>query len=614
MTHALGVVRSREEFDVLREVTGRIGVSPRIIALTSALRLDGSSAQIEMATDLLTPEDIRTVGVDARRAAQAWYAPFRELLLHRGVDLGSVSSVEQLWFFRELLASSTAARRLLASEDFDELYLFSSDTPCLDGHRLLGTHGVSQAVFAGIFGAQGCRIRDLSGRPRQARPIRVTALEQRARRAIRRLLEAGSARGRRRELDRLASEVHGVILGFGEDFDLATIGAFLDAAGSLAASNASLIRTTSMASNVGGRTGLGGRLRDRVLDLSGALPPPERRVAMQLAKARRVFDAMCADGSITPSELATPGLASHLDHVWRRWVQWLVPHISAVDFLLDSRRPERVVIASAERARDRATAEVARNYGIGTLTIPHGYIGDVDAYDFNTDHFAAWGEGSKSVLVAQLRKRPETIHVVGAPQLRGIAPALRNPAERGSRLVLITSRITPACYDALDWNDYVATWKAIERFVSDHAGVTLVIKPHPGITEPLDFYATIVDRIGNRARLERDQTLESLAAETDAIACVIDPTTALLVSHLLEIPTVYIRTSWRVRPWAADTWGLPEGTQSIDDVSDVESVLGRLLWDDAFRLNCQGRGRVLVHRQLRVGTTSAELSACLGTP
>ena len=87
--------------------------------------------------------------------------------------------------------------------------------------------------------------------------------------------------------------------------------------------------------------------------------------------------------------------------------------------------PDLVIVANAIGYTQRILVKLAKTLGVKSVTAPHGWVGDIDEYEFESDLFLAWGELSKKQLIEEFNKSAENIAAVGPLQFDRFIPLLR---------------------------------------------------------------------------------------------------------------------------------------------------------------------------------------------
>jgi hypothetical protein len=588
--------------------------SAEVIALSARAWLDLRRAGLapRAASEFLSAEEMREIVYLARRLSQLWFKPFEHHLSYKGINLGELVRIENNVFFREMIAGDLIARRLAEHFRPEEVYIFSrQQTPCLRGHRTSSAHDVCEAALTYSFAHAGVKVINLHRTDRGRFPFIPLSYKQNALRIARFLKNPRTVLQERQckevqttcEPLRVPIEDERLLLGMGEEVDLLSLAPLIEIIDAAPGYRAVLVNSDSEILSVGTRSGLGTVPAERVFQLVSAYTTTaDNNIAPRIERARQEFDAARRErvyGKDSP--LNNRLLDFHFNAIWISLTRAVIPHIDRASALLESVRPDGVIVAGVEQAKDRATVKIARNLDIRTIAIPHGYIGSVDAYEFETDLFLAWGESSRQCLIEEFVKKPESIEVFGPPHLNRLPRNTRYQPPSGSRRVLaLTSRVSPVCYDAVDPVAFEAVWREILSFIERSPEVELIIKPHPGGKDFTEYYERLCEQLPDgRARIETSRRLEEMAGEVDAVIAVIDPSTAILVAQLLLLPTLYIRASWREMLWAARAWGLPDGIESVDSVDEIAPALDRLMNDEVFRQHCIERGRHLVENNLK---------------
>lgn len=364
------------------------------------------------------------------------------------------------------------------------------------------------------------------------------------------------------------------------------------------------------------------------LDECGVAAGDRRTVGKKLVRARWRLSARVRRAEDTRGALlASAGAAIQFDWIWNRAWPDAIRHVDHLWALFQSARPAAVIVAGVERYRDRATVKVARAFGLPTIAIPHGLVEDIDCFDYDTDAFLAWGGVSKDMLVRHFGKRPETIKILGPLHLlqpiRGTGArrdaAFRQPKRHGRRVLVITSLMAPVCYDVADPGAVFHSWREIIAFFDGRPDAELIIKPCPGGFDQVEWYADLASRArhGN-IRLVSNARIEDLVDQVDVAVVLFDVTTAQFVTQALGLPTLFVRSGWRLVPDRVVAAGLPDGFESVDRPHDVRQALSRLVDEDTYRQRCLEHGERALARHMHFAASdeaaaSQVIATCLAS-
>lgn len=585
--------------------------SAQIVALSLSawLMLRGEGFRAWAIWEFLTQDDLREILIDARQLSRIWHKPCREELFHEGIDLGELVRIDNLWFFRELAASERAARNMVKKFQTSEAYIFSRQTvPCLGWHRGWHTHDVCEAALLHYFTRAGVKVRNLARIDKGRFPFIPLRYKQAALKAMKVLIDPGllfrqpiisngaTPNGNLALLD--DADGRRLILAIGEEVDLLQMEPLVDVINDDAKYRAVLVNTEQEAPSVKARSGISTISPDNLFPLVSAYPDVESNAAReQISRARRRFEKeRRANASTNGSALYSGLLDFHFSSVWKEMATETIPHINRLRRLFEERSPDGVLVADCGLAKNRATAKLARRFGIPTLAIAHGYVGDVDVFDFETDYFLAWGRSSRKCLIDEFGKDPDSIKVLGPIHLNKLKRrrSSYDSASSLKRLLVITNRVSPVCFEQLDPESFEKAWLAMADFLKQSPNVEMIIKPHPAGCDQLEWYERLCADLSPRARIERARPLEEIVDQIDAAVAMTDMTTAVLVAQLFEIPTLFIRVGWKTMTWAVETWGGPDGLETIEKVEDISLALNRILFDEEYRSVCLERGRKLL--------------------
>ncbi|MEW6210181.1 MAG: hypothetical protein AB1631_17575 [Acidobacteriota bacterium] len=610
-------IKRLDQFIALQKERPDLARSAQVVALSArawiALREAGIDCQA--ASEFLSAKDLREITVEARILSRSWFETFRQELSYRGLNLGEMVRIDNIWFFRELLAADTVARRIMNQLRPSEVYLFAQrQVSCLQGHRAKPSHDVCEAALIDSFSRSGVKTINLVKINRGRFPFLPVKYKRYLLRAARFLKNPRSAldaiQNDEPQMSRaprplpFAERGERLLLAIGEEVDLLSLAPLVEMIDSSPRYKAVLVNSDSEILTVKARSGIATISSETVFPLLDSYPATtDKETAGRIASARRAFDrAQRVRLYGKDSPLNNRLMDFHFDAVWSGFLKSLIPHIDRVNALLDDVNPDAVIVAGVEQAKERATVKIAKNLGIRTIGIPHGFIGNVDAYEFETDHFLAWGESSRRCLIEEFDKQPESISVFGPLHLNRIAQRNHTVARTTDRrrLLALTSRAAPVCYDPVDLRVFEDVWKAISSFVERSTDVELIIKPHPGGGDFEDYYEKLCAMLPEgRARIERSRRLEDMTDGVDAVVAVIDASTAILVAQLLRLPTLFIRAAWRDMYWAVRAWGLPNGVESVEAVDEIAPALERLMFDEDFRQVSIERGQRLIENNLK---------------
>lgn len=557
---------------------------------------------VKRASEYVSESEFHAILKVAKELARSWYAGAEAGLEYRGLNLGDLVRIDNLVFFRELLAARIVIRRIIADHRPQETYICTgSSVPCLRSHRFSGAHSVCEAVFRRELAQEGLDAVVLSHAPAARWPWIPLSFKRRVRALLPSRAVGPEHRGRKAPtgdgpLPLPARRAETLVLAIGEEIDLLSLEPVVDSLNDSGAYDAWLVNADDSVVRVNDRSGLSSIDVRKLIQLTAwdCHPEDSLRMKQSLRRLRREFRAARTLPEPYGRLLDSGELAFHFDAIWS-WV-WpdAIDHIDRVASMLATTRPHAVMVAGIERYRDRAAVKLAKARGMATLAIPHGFVGDIECFDYETDHFLAWGDASKTQLVRELKKDPATIKVLGPLHLyRSVVdckPGPVTPRSVGSQkrtLLAITNRMGWVCFDPTSEDETTRSWMEVMAFLRQKPEVELLIKPSPGGYDLDHWYAELAGMAQPpNAKVVADRRLEEVAAEVDAVVVMFEATTAVFVAVGLDLPTVVIRSGWRVRPDRIDAIGLPGGLVTIDRIGDIAGALERLLWDEAFRASC----------------------------
>lgn len=618
-------IKNLEELNYIKRNLPHLLTTHKIITVCSLpwLQLYSEGFQVEQVSDYISADELRDIVENSRIFSKEWYKPFEQLLNYRGVNLGELIRLDQVWFFRELIASSFVFQRIIDVHKPDGVTLFADlDVPSLGASQFNGTSDIFASTVIWMCEGRKIPIHKLFFRDELGKII--NRFWWRLKRKITRYLPYAlffyrylkriteniiyhykPERMLLRTLPKTAHKKLAVALGSG--FELLILKEVMQTLSELADFHIVFLNIgySFDTSHLKDRAGLDS---DTILkfvcldDFNHSVFPKSPGIISSLKKARKCLDAGITFKSgtlpLNLSELLrNPYLAVQFDFVWGDYFFEAVSMIDKLYQLYRLWNPDLVIVANAIGYTQRAIAELAGSFEAKSITVPHGWVGDIDHYDFKSDLFFAWGELSKTQLIEEFNKSADNIAVVGAIQFEKIIPSPEKfPDDRvkgikqmfGLRqdakvVAIITSGLPQSVFSMIDMKRFLGFWESIKCFISSHPQIDFIIRYHP-YCETADWYRQLVINF-KQPNLEiiEGQRLESFLPAVDAGIIIGEGTTAGYLCILFGVPIIVFRRFMRATVFnTVEAWSQDNGLLVAEQEDDLASLLMQLLNDNNF--------------------------------
>jgi len=270
----------------------------------------------------------------------------------------------------------------------------------------------------------------------------------------------------------------------------------------------------------------------------------------------------------------------------------MVKYVETCRRILQTERPEIVVLKGDGPPPTRTFTRVAKDYDVPSLLIQHGRTVDSRMFIPITDHVAVWGERSADLFERQGFGETD-LTITGAPHLDVLADhRVDRSAFVRSLGIDETDRVVILASQPFREADRVTLVESVVRQIAPMDGVSLILRPHP--REDRTLHRRMAEEAGSSVVLPPDTALfDTLAASDLLIGC---SSTVLLEASLLDTPVLAI-TYLENQPDAFYT----DHMETVDRESNLPEVVERLLFDEKYRtdrLSEQPRlGREFMHNE-----------------
>jgi hypothetical protein len=172
----------------------------------------------------------------------------------------------------------------------------------------------------------------------------------------------------------------------------------------------------------------------------------------------------------------------------------LIRLVTVYRHYLSEAKPRLLLLADDVHPRGRVLAGLARGLSIPSVNLQNGITGgEYEDYGFiplAADYFAAWGEVSRSWMVAK-GTAPDRVPVCGSPRFESIMKLYRDiaPAKEAKMdtVLLLTSPFAPA--------EVAKIVQMVGEVIASRPDLTLLVKPHP--SEDVRLHRSILSSLAD---------------------------------------------------------------------------------------------------------------------
>ena len=606
-------IKNLKELNYIKRNLAQLLRTHRIIVVCSLpwLELQAQGFSVEMASDYLSEDGLRNILREARTLSKEWYKPFAHSLDYRGINLGELVRLDLIWFFRELITSYSVIQRLIDAHKPTEIALFADlDFPNLSASRYNGKSDIFTAavlcacekskipVYKLRFKWQLKRKLNLFWRRLKRRISRYTPIILFFCRYLKRLSKniiyyKGLNRIPLNSFSKVPQNKLAVALG--SSFELLVLKNIVKTLSDTKKFNLALVNLEPVFKipRANNRSGLDGEDSLKFISLDDfnlSIMPQEMQIFSLLKNARKYLE------SENNGLLNSPNLSVQFDFLWSDYFYEAVSMVDKVYYLYRKWNPDLVIVANAIGYTQRILVKLAKTLGVKSVTAPHGWVGDIDEYEFESDLFLAWGELSRKQLIEEFNKSAENIAAVGALQFDRFIPLLRQFRDAkeikdkfglrlGGRVILIlTGGMAQSVFCATDMQRFFAFWEFMKSFIVRHPEIDFILRPHP--TEELaDWYRQMVKSSSRtNFKIIEEEKLDAFLPAVDVGVSIGIPSTANYLCLLFGIPIIIFNGFDRTGLFSTDeAWNEDNGLLVTKKEKDLGNFILQLLNGNNFR-------------------------------
>lgn len=283
-----------------------------------------------------------------------------------------------------------------------------------------------------------------------------------------------------------------------------------------------------------------------------------------------------------PEIFANRYLEFQFHALWSRFERG-VQQYAAATWLMASLGPSLVIVGNDLRDETQCILQASRDRNIPCLSILHGGIGANYLYrghELGTHQIGVWGEFDKRALIAE-KVENARIHIIGS--LRTDLERLfvqkgeqvqHSDSEMDRPLVmLLTSLVGYGMSDThTDLEKHLATWQTIVQVAHNHPEIDFWIKPHPRY-DYFAFYEQLVRDGPPNLIFKRDAGLQSTISQSAVVVAVNTETTGVLDVLAAEKPLILLAPAFSASPFFATPLAECQVIIWVRELGDFETVL-----------------------------------------
>lgn len=513
------------------------------------LLLESKGYHVRLLSEWIADEEVDTVIARAFEAAKAWYGPVEAELTYRGVNLGHALQSYLFLAFMELIAADLALNRLVDQLRPVRIACVCQHDPALNladlaiplALHILRSIGKTRGISLALLSPVQASWDNLFNRVK-ALASQSPMLEQTIRALVRRI--------KKRPLPADAGEISWTegmlhVAGFGEEYDAAVINAYLDMMRVAGNCQTALITDTMELATLRSGLHLDSAVPRFSLQAMQATSMPNR-----IAEARRTL----ASHRYTQADchlIHKYNLQPLLDVIWK-WCRNLTRALDRYAALLDTSL-DVICIDDLASPFMRALVQLAGQYGVASVAVPHGWMNWLEQFAFDGDWMLVWGEVFRQAMHPYCDPEHTRFEIVADPSLHRLYAEHRDHPEQAreraaqvagrlgldqekTTVVLLATGFNASILSDLRPETFSATWEAVFDLARRCPGVQFVAKTHPS----KNYNAWLRTRTGglsnlilcDRERLEDVLPLAALVVEMGK------PGTATLLTLLFGKPLI----------------------------------------------------------------------------
>lgn len=525
---------------------------------------DKLSKKFKLPIEYLDKKTRESIYADAIQLSKTWYLPIINDVKIENVDVLSCCRLQFLAFFQDVLASNLIASALIDLYKPQEVFFFNQPvTASFDNSMHDGTADIIEAVLQWKFNEQGIFVRILEKNDKSNvnyAPIfkatkRIKTTLNKIKSIIKIFAHAGTNHtevqakinnghvdSQRIILDDIPIDKP-LLIGLGSGYDLLILWKYLKAFATEIDGYPLLINYSDTLNIHSLRSSLIWDKDAKYLYIGDI--PSEASENYYLNNIIDKVKSFLYANSNCPTILKNKKLSFQYQFLIEALIPGVVDSIKKAKYFFSRFKTVILVDDYCAGHNNRAWVEIAKQFQITTLGVPHGAINLTDFNDFVTDYFLTWGDLSKISLQNAFPEKCTQIYAAGDPLIGNLfVPEICDSnADKRNSVLLLTGGFLHQAWCDMDVSNFINTWDSIIDIARKRPGIEFIIKPHPSFRDLGYWYRQLVlkNDIHNISVIE-DKKIEELLPNAFLAVLVGKPGTAGIISAQYGVPFIYLDT------------------------------------------------------------------------
>jgi hypothetical protein len=565
------------------------GLHHRVVVAVSplaAIEMAWRGEPVMLASSMIRPDEVLGIDDKAYELSRYWLDHIRSWLTVDGLDLVELIALDNLMFFKQVLASDLLCRRLLACFTPREVVCFGPiNRPCVDGAAFKDEHDVFTAILVHQCAQMKISCNVLTAPIPASSPPPASTTHHQDRHCPRKihLNELPCPGGRKRAI--AFSNGWGLLRFLPSLEELERTGRYQTIPVNLASEF--MVNTS--------RTGPDGRGLAYLSCQDWAFAGntlEQSELSRYLSDLRGQLRRHVYDGEL--SVMNNPWLSFQADHIFNHWLPTALKWRRIYRAMIEDLQPDLVLTDEHSHFLFRLLAWTAMEMGVTTVTTPHGNMLNYPHYfHFRSNLMLCSGQTIKELMTEKLGYASERVEVVGDPVMVDLP--CQKPFER-KMVFLPDQRYVNFALCPMDVEDYIDSWRNIFAFAAKRPDVDFLIKPHPSYGYREWLVARIEEQKLSNLRIVEDKRVEDFLAMATLSLMLGRISNAGLTTIVMNVPMLFYDRSSRL-PSVGDFLWTPENNILVARrAEDFDTLLTRLLDDPAFRRLIADKQRSVIDR------------------
>lgn len=596
------ILNTTEEFHLVREYYPALLEDHKLIATLPDLVFHLAAENINCLplTHFISDNELEKCYQLADIASRTWYKPLGSLIEYKGINLGEISRLNHLHFFREMFCSQIIIKTML--EFFSNLVQVTivreHVRPCTTTSAMDGEHAVFSEALRAVLGNNTIRLIYLPPQQAKILPEEPSRLNQ----------EPSANSKFKKDYSKK------LILGYGADWDLMILSQLLSTMQQRYDYQPLLLSRESSPPVSTKRSGLEWQNDLPFLWEKHLYDPAdldEHFVTADLHDAWQKF--MLHDYSEFGER---PSRFQHdfefqCKYIWDYYWQTAVKFINRFERVISQLKPAVVVSCDDATFINRILLEIARKHKILTVGIPHGYVIEPAFFDFNADLYLSQGELDRQIFIDHLGKRAEQIIPSGSAVYNATLQAIQKNSTtlaKKETILLLTKKFPYKSSCLLNYEKFTDLWRKIVDYINQNPNCEFIIKTRPE-RDHFGWYESLLSQIPANNLQICHERLENILPQAHIVIMVGAVGFAGLVSIGAGKPVLCLNELLRITHATEKIWNNSSDILTVADIQESFIELDRMRQDRIYRATWLKREENFVNRcMLPVSAPSATMA------